>query len=173
MNHLEAARSWLAQDPDPKTRAELEDLITKQNLAELENRFSTTLQFGTAGLRGELGAGPNRMNRVVVARAAMAIAKFLKNNLATYQTKDSELLVVIGYDGRENSEVFAKDSAGIISAQGIRVVLFDSMVPTPVAAFTGKKLGASATIIVTASHNPPRDNGYKVYLGGPNGGSQL
>ncbi|MDA8549482.1 phospho-sugar mutase [Aquiluna sp.] len=173
MNHLEAARSWLAQDPDPKTRAELEELIAEQNLAELENRFSTTLQFGTAGLRGELGAGRNRMNRVVVARAAMAIAKFLRNNLATYQTKDSELLVVIGYDGRENSEVFAKDSAGIISAQGIRVVLFDSMVPTPVAAFTGKRLGASATIIVTASHNPPRDNGYKVYLGGPNGGSQL
>jgi phosphomannomutase len=101
------------------------------------------------------------------------LQRFLKNNLATYQTKDSELLVVIGYDGRENSEVFAKDSAGIISAQGIRVVLFDSMVPTPVAAFTGKRLGASATIIVTASHNPPRDNGYKVYLGGPNGGSQL
>src|SRR6056300_213665 len=173
MNHLEAAKSWLAQDPDPKTKAELEQLIAEQNLAELEARFSTTLQFGTAGLRGELGAGPNRMNRIVVARAAMAIAKFLKNNLATYQTKDSELLVVIGYDGLENSELFAKDSAGIISAQGIPVVLFDSMVPTPVAAFTGKRLGASATIMVTASHNPPRDNGYKVYLGGPNGGSQL
>ena len=173
MDQLEAARSWLAQDPDPKTRAELEALIAEQNHTELENRFSTTLQFGTAGLRGELGAGPNRMNRVVVARAALAIANFLKNNMATYQTKESELLVVIGYDGRENSEVFAKDSAGIISAQGIRVLLFDSMVPTPVAAFTGKRLDASATIIVTASHNPPRDNGYKVYLGGPNGGSQL
>ena len=89
MDQLEAARSWLAQDPDPKTRAELEALIAEQNHTELENRFSTTLQFGTAGLRGELGAGPNRMNRVVVARAALAIANFLKNNMATYQTKES------------------------------------------------------------------------------------
>ncbi len=167
------AKAWLDQDPDPKTRAELEQLIQREDLAELESRFSSTLQFGTAGLRGELGAGPNRMNRVVVARAALAIARFLKENRQTYQTPDSELLVVIGYDGRENSEVFAKDSAGIISAQGINVKLFDSMVPTPVAAYTGKSLGASATIMVTASHNPPRDNGYKVYLGGPNGCSQL
>lgn len=173
MNFLDAANSWLAQDPDPKTRAELEALIAQGDQLELESRFSSTLQFGTAGLRGELGAGPNRMNRIVVARAALAIARFLKANKPTYQTESSELLVVIGYDGRENSEVFAKDSASIISAQGIRAVLFDSMVPTPVAAFTGKRLGASATIIVTASHNPPRDNGYKVYLGGPNGCSQL
>ncbi|MEK9986897.1 MAG: phospho-sugar mutase, partial [Aquiluna sp.] len=167
------AKAWLDQDPDPKTRTELEQLLQREDLAELESRFSSTLQFGTAGLRGELGAGPNRMNRVVVARAALAIARFLKENRQTYQTPDSELLVVIGYDGRENSEVFAKDSAGIISAQGINVKLFDSMVPTPVAAFTGKSLSASATIMVTASHNPPRDNGYKVYLGGPNGCSQL
>ena len=173
MKLIPDAKAWLDQDPDPKTRAELEQLIKKEDLAELENRFSSTLQFGTAGLRGELGAGPNRMNRVVVARAALAIARFLKENRQTYKTPDSELLVVIGYDGRENSEVFAKDSAGIISAQGINVKLFDSMVPTPVAAFTGKSLGASATIMVTASHNPPRDNGYKVYLGGPNGCSQL
>ena len=173
MKLIPEAKAWLDQDPDPKTRSELEQLIKEEDLAELESRFSSTLQFGTAGLRGELGAGPNRMNRVVVARAAFAIARFLKENRGTYQTPDSELLVVIGYDGRENSEVFAKDSAGIISAQGIHVLLFDSMVPTPVAAFTGKRLEASATIMVTASHNPPRDNGYKVYLGGPNGCSQL
>ena len=173
MSMLQDAREWLAQDPDPKTRAELEDLISLGATAELESRFSSTLQFGTAGLRGELGAGPNRMNRVVVARAALAIARFLKTNSETYQTPTKELVVVIGYDGRENSEIFAKDSAGIISAQGIKVLLFDSVVPTPVAAFTGKRLGASATIIVTASHNPPKDNGYKVYLGGPNGCSQL
>lgn len=173
MKLIPEAKAWLDQDPDPKTRSELEQLIKEEDLAELESRFSSTLQFGTAGLRGELGAGPNRMNRVVVARAAFAIARFLKENRGTYQTPHSELLVVIGYDGRENSEVFAKDSAGIISAQGIRVMLFDSMVPTPVAAFTGKSLEASATIMVTASHNPPRDNGYKVYLGGPNGCSQL
>ena len=173
MSILQEAHQWLTQDPDPKTRAELEELIEHGDTAQLESRFSSTLQFGTAGLRGELGAGPNRMNRVVVARAALAIARFLKTNSKTYQTPEEELVVVIGYDGRENSEVFAKDSAGIISAQGIRVLLFDSMVPTPVAAFTGKQLSASATIVVTASHNPPRDNGYKVYLGGPNGCSQL
>jgi phosphomannomutase len=173
MSILQDAHQWLTQDPDPKTRAELEELIELGDTSQLESRFSSTLQFGTAGLRGELGAGPNRMNRVVVARAALAIARFLKNNSKTYQTPEKELVVVIGYDGRENSEVFAKDSAGIISAQGIRVLLFDSMVPTPVAAFTGRQLSASATIVVTASHNPPRDNGYKVYLGGPNGCSQL
>ena len=173
MSFVSEAKAWLDQDPDPKTRAELEELLAEGNLSELKSRFEATLQFGTAGLRGELGAGPNRMNRIVVARAALAIARFLKFNRDTYQTPNSELLVVIGFDGRENSEVFAKDSAGIISAQGIRVKLFESMVPTPVAAFTGKSLRASATIMVTASHNPPRDNGYKVYLGGPNGSSQL
>ena len=173
MSIFQDAQQWLAQDPDPKTRGELESLLESGDLAQIESRFASTLQFGTAGLRGELGAGPNRMNRVVVARAALAIAKFLNANSKTYQTPDEELVVVIGYDGRENSEIFAKDSAGIISAQGIRVLLFDSMVPTPVAAFTGKQLNASATIVVTASHNPPRDNGYKVYLGGPNGCSQL
>lgn len=173
MSFLETAQDWLSQDPDPKTRTELEGLIAKGDEAALESRFSATLQFGTAGLRGELGAGPNRMNRVVVARAALAIARFLRANESTYKNERAELLVVIGYDGRENSEIFAKDSAEIISAQGLRVLLFDSMVPTPVAAFTGKQLEASATIMVTASHNPPRDNGYKVYLGGPTGGSQL
>ena len=173
MSYLAAAQSWLSQDPDPKTRAELEALIDAGDTAAIDSRFAYALQFGTAGLRGELGAGPNRMNRVVVARAALAIARFLKASGDTYHSNDAEHLVVIGYDGRENSEVFAKDSAGIISAQGIRVILFDFMVPTPVAAFAGRSMNASATIVVTASHNPPRDNGYKVYLGGPNGCSQL
>lgn len=173
MNYLEAAKAWLSQDPDPQTRAELKALIEGNDDAALESRFATRLEFGTAGLRGELGAGPNRMNRVVVAQAALAIARFLLANKSQFQDPHGELSVVIGYDGRINSDVFAKDSARIFAAQGIRARLFDSKVPTPVACFTGAKLGASATIVVTASHNPPRDNGYKVYLGGPLFGSQL
>ncbi len=170
---INQAQAWLDQDPDPHTKAELAALIESNDVDALASRFDSRLQFGTAGLRGELGAGPNRMNRVVVAQAALAIAKFLKENKDTYRNPAGDLSVVIGFDGRVNSDVFAKDSAQILSAAGIKVALFDNAVPTPVAAFTGKKSLASATIVVTASHNPPMDNGYKVYLGGPNGGSQL
>ncbi|MEY5146320.1 MAG: hypothetical protein RL224_634, partial [Actinomycetota bacterium] len=173
MTLLDSARAWAAQDPDAKTKAELEKLIQDGNLDELENRFSQLLQFGTAGLRGELGAGPNRMNRVVVSYAALAIARFLNANKVEYQNEAGELSVVIGYDGRENSDIFAKDTAEILAANGCRALLFNRPVPTPVAAFTGHRLKSAATIVVTASHNPPRDNGYKVYLGGKNGGSQL
>lgn len=173
MNFLEQASAWAKADPDLETRAELEDLIASANLDELEARFSSRLQFGTAGLRGELGAGPNRMNRVVVARTALAISRFLNQNKSRYLNPDGDLSVVIGFDGRKNSDVFAKDSAQIFSAAGIQTMLFDQNVPTPVAAFTGRRLRSSATIVVTASHNPPRDNGYKVYLGGKNGQSQL
>ncbi|MEY4434778.1 MAG: hypothetical protein RIR16_818 [Actinomycetota bacterium] len=164
---LSAARAWLSQDPDPETRAELEKLIEQHDAAELEDRFGSRLGFGTAGLRGELGAGPNRMNRVLVAQAAAGIAKYLLNQ------GDQHPTVVIGYDGRKNSAIFARDSAEIMAGFGLKVRLFDSAVPTPVLAFAGKKLGTSAAIMVTASHNPPRDNGYKVYLGGQWGGSQI
>jgi len=173
MSVIESARAWLAQDPDAKTRAELEKLIETNDLPALEERFSQLIQFGTAGLRGELGAGPKRMNRIVVSYAALAIARFLRQERQAYQDENGELSVVIGYDGRENSEIFALDTAEILAANGCVAKLFDQPVATPVAAFTGKRLGASATIVVTASHNPPRDNGYKVYLGGENGGSQL
>ena len=173
MELIALANNWLAQDPDPLTRLELEELIEAGDAAGLESRFSTRLQFGTAGLRGELGAGPNRMNRIVVAQAAFAIARFLTANRNDYLDKNGELSVVVGYDGRVNSDIFAQDSAEIFAGAGIRTRLFDSAVPTPVAAFTGKRFHASATVIVTASHNPPRDNGYKVYLGGQNGCSQL
>lgn len=173
MDLVALANNWLSQDPDPVTRLELEKLIAVNDEAGLASRFSTRLQFGTAGLRGELGAGPNRMNRIVVAQAAYAIARFLTSNKTDYLDKNGELSVVVGYDGRVNSDIFARDSAEIFAGAGIRTRLFDSAVPTPVAAFTGKRFGASATVIVTASHNPPRDNGYKVYLGGDNGCSQL
>lgn len=173
MELVALANEWLAQDPDPLTRLELEKLIEAGDEAGLASRFSTRLQFGTAGLRGELGAGPNRMNRIVVAQAAFAIARFLTANRSDYLDQNGELSVVVGYDGRVNSDIFAQDSAEIFAGAGIRTRLFDSAVPTPVAAFTGKRFHASATVIVTASHNPPRDNGYKVYLGGENGCSQL
>lgn len=173
MDFKQLALDWLNQDPDPQTRAELQAILDENNLEELRSRFSTRLEFGTAGLRGELGAGPNRMNRIVVAQAALAIARFLESNRAEFLDPTGELSVVIGYDGRINSDIFALDSARIFAAQGIKAKLFDSKVPTPVACFTGARLGSSATIVVTASHNPPRDNGYKVYLGGDLFGSQL
>lgn len=173
MTLLQLANNWLKQDPDPETRAELEALIETNDLPQLQSRFGSRLEFGTAGLRGELGAGPNRMNRVVVGQAAYAIAKFLQANQNEYQDPTGQLSAVIGYDGRINSDVFARDTAEIFSAAGIRAQLFDRAVPTPVACFTGARLRASVTIVVTASHNPPRDNGYKVYLGGPLFGSQL
>lgn len=165
--YLTAAEAWLAQDPDAQTREELQKLIEAKDYAALAERFETRLSFGTAGLRGELGAGPNRMNRVLVAQAAAGIGNYLKGQGEAHPS------IVIGYDGRLNSDVFASDSAEILAGLGLKVFLFDSVVPTPVLAFAGKHLNTSAAIMVTASHNPPRDNGYKVYLGGNNGGSQI
>lgn len=164
---LEAALAWANQDPDDETRAELNALIEDKDFASLRDRMGGRLDFGTAGLRGELGAGPNRMNRVLVAQAAAGIRDYVLENFST------EKSVVIGFDGRINSAIFARDSAEIFAAAGIQTMLFDGVVPTPVLAFAGKALNTSAAIMVTASHNPPRDNGYKVYLGGSNGGSQI
>jgi phosphomannomutase len=165
---LAQAKAWLAQDPDPETRAELAALIAAENEPELQSRFGARLAFGTAGLRGELGAGPNRMNRVLVGQAALGLAMYLIEHAT-----DEQPSVVIGFDGRKNSDIFARDSAEIISAWGIRVLLFETLVPTPLLAFALRHLGLSAGVMVTASHNPPNDNGYKVYLGGANGGSQI
>ena len=173
MDLFATAASWLSQDPDPETRTELQQLIDSKDSAALHSRFAERLEFGTAGLRGELGAGPNRMNQVVVAQTALGIARFLIKNRSEYVDANGELSVVIGYDGRINSEVFGRLSAEIFAAAGLKAMLFDQKVPTPVGAFTGKRLGASAAIVVTASHNPPRDNGYKVYLGGKTANSQL
>jgi phosphomannomutase len=173
MNYFQRAQSWLLQDPDPVTKAELQALIAASDEAGLKARFESRLEFGTAGLRGELGAGPNRMNQVVVGQTALAIAEFLLANRSSYLDPKGELSVVIGYDGRVNSDVFAKLSAEVFAGKGLTALLFDQMVATPVAAFTGRARRSSATIVVTASHNPPRDNGYKVYLGGQNGNSQL
>jgi phosphomannomutase len=153
---IQQARSWIEQDPDTETVAELEKLISEGDEAGLADRFGQRIGFGTAGLRGLLGAGPNRMNRVLVAQAAAGISKYLKENF-------DDPSVVIGYDARKNSDVFAKDSAQIFAGFGIRAFLFPELAATPLVAYAVRSLGASAGVMVTASHNPPGDNGYKVY----------
>ena len=167
--------NWLAQDPDPETAAELSKLLEASQAgdavaqAEIADRFSTRLSFGTAGLRGAIAAGPNRMNRVVVIQAAAGLALYLLANAPAGKTPS----VVIGFDGRKNSEVFARDTAEIMSGFGIEALLMPRMLPTPVLAFSVRELNASAGVMVTASHNPAADNGYKVYLGGKDHGSQI
>ncbi len=160
----EYVASWVLQDPDPVTKAQLSDLLnlaqTDQSaLAELQDAFSAPLEFGTAGLRGALGAGPNRMNRVTVLQAASGLAQYLVQQGFVGQK------VVIGFDARYNSEVFAKDTALVMSGAGLQPIVFSHVVPTPVLAFAIRQQGACAGVMVTASHNPPQDNGYKVYLG--------
>ncbi|MEU6777945.1 phospho-sugar mutase [Nonomuraea angiospora] len=155
-----AAREWLAQDPDPETCDELSRLLDGGDLEALRDRFGAKLEFGTAGLRGELGAGPNRMNRVTVMRAAAGLARVLGPGKH----------VVIGYDARHKSDVFARDTAAVLTGAGLHASLLPGPLPTPVLAFAVRHLDADAGVTVTASHNPPRDNGYKVYWGD---GSQI
>jgi phosphomannomutase len=164
------ARAWAADDPDPTTRAELEALLEQGDAAELADRFDGTLEFGTAGLRGELGAGSNRMNRVVVSRAAAGLAAYLNEQDLGQRGAGRDAAVVIGYDARHNSDVFARDTAEVMTGAGVRALVLPRPLPTPVLAFAIRELGCAAGVMVTASHNPPRDNGYKVYLGD---GSQI
>ena len=166
----ERIAAWRDQDPDPATVAALDDLVDRADagdgeaVAELESAFSGPLTFGTAGLRGALGPGPGRMNRVVVGQAAAGLAQYLLD--AGHEGGR----VIVGYDARYNSEVFARDTAEILAGAGLMPMLCSRALPTPVAVFGIRQFGCVAAVVVTASHNPPQDNGYKVYLGD---GSQI
>lgn len=157
---------WLQRDPDPTTRDELQSLVDNSNWTEIEQRFSSRLQFGTAGLRGEVGAGPNRMNRLVIQETALGLGQYLLESNPNAASDG----IIIGYDGRLLSKQFAHDTASVMTALGIKVYLSHIFSPTPTIAFGITKLKTAAGVVVTASHNPPQDNGFKVYW---NNGAQI
>jgi phosphomannomutase len=157
------AAAWLEADPDETTRNELTGILSRKDGDELLERFGQALTFGTAGLRGLLGAGPNRMNRAVVIRTSLGLVRTLLAEVPRARERG----IVIGYDARYNSEVFARDAAGVFAAAGVKVLWFDDVATTPLTAFAVARLGAAGGVMVTASHNPADYNGYKVY--GPSG----
>lgn len=152
-----AVLDWIEGDPDPATRAELESLLDREDEAALAERMGGTLAFGTAGIRGAVGAGPNRMNRAVVIRTSRGLADYLASS------RPASGAVVVGFDGRLSSRAFAEDTVGVLAGAGIPVHYFPEAAPTPLVAYAARVLGAAAAVVVTASHNPPQDNGYKVY----------
>lgn len=155
---LEEIADWIQEDPDPATQEQLRELLRTENEPELRSCFSGFLEFGTAGLRGPIGPGPSRMNRAVVTKTAAGLARYMKRNHLTS--------VVIGRDARYGSEDFTRDTAEIMMGAGFTVFVLPRPLPTPVLAFAVRNLKCDVGIMVTASHNPPQDNGYKVYLGG-------
>ena len=157
------AASWLDGDPDEATRAELTGILGRRDRDELVERFSESLTFGTAGLRGLLGAGPNRMNRAVVIRTSLGLVRTILAEVP----RAAERGIVIGYDARHYSDVFARDAAEVFAAARVKVHWFEETATTPLTAFAVAYLGAAAGVMVTASHNPAAYNGYKAY--GPNG----
>jgi len=156
-----AVEQWAAHDPDASTQAEAHQLLAANDWPALDDRFATSLEFGTAGLRGLLGAGPNRMNRAVVRRTSAGLARYLVKHAPKAQQRG----VVVGRDGRTMSDEFARDVAEVFCAEGFVVHAFQRVGPTPLTAFALLKLDAAAAVMVTASHNPPEYNGYKVYWG--------
>jgi phosphomannomutase len=156
---LTAVRTWLRDDPDAADRAELEHLLDAADETALVVRFGPLLRFGTAGIRGPMRAGPSGMNTATVARTAAGLAGFLPLGAS----------VVVGYDGRHRSPAFARTCAEVLVGAGCDARLIENPVPTPLLAFAVRHLGADAGVMITASHNPPADNGLKLYLGGPAG----
>ncbi len=156
---MEKVTQWLQRDPDPRTREELQYLIDEKMIDELESRFSSRLEFGTAGLRGKVGCGPNRMNRLVIQETAAGLGHYLIAQITDARQRG----VVIGYDGRPDSKQFAHDTASVLTALGIKVYLTYQVAATPIVAFGVKHFNAAAAVVVTASHNPPEYNGFKVY----------
>ncbi|QYJ96471.1 phospho-sugar mutase [Shewanella alkalitolerans] len=154
-------KHWLSLDSDAKSRAEIQALVEQGAQEELAARFAGRLTFGTAGIRGVVGAGPMRMNRLVVQQTSKGVAEYLKAQVENAVSRG----VVIGYDGRHDSKQFAEDAASVLTASGFKVFLTSKVAPTPLVAFGVLHLGAAAGIVVTASHNPPQYNGYKVYWG--------
>jgi phosphomannomutase len=151
-------QAWIADDPDPITASQLQQWLDSNNEAELRTSFNGFLQFGTAGLRGPNRPGPSGMNRAVVGRTAAGIVAYMKEH--------NLISVVIGRDARYGSEDYTSETAEIMSGAGMKVFVLPRPLPTPVLAFATNELGCDVGIMVTASHNPPQDNGYKVYLGG-------
>jgi phosphomannomutase len=147
------ADAWLRADPDPETRAELAAVLDRGDAEGLVQLFDGHLSFGTAGLRAPMGPGPRRMNRLVVRRTTAGLLAALPSGAR----------VVIGYDARKNSDVFARDAARVVAAAGGRAYVWPCPVPTPLVAFAVRMLGADAGVVCTASHNPASDNGFKVY----------
>ncbi|CAH7070861.1 Phosphoglucomutase [Vibrio chagasii] len=156
---MQDAMNWLARDPDPRTREELQYLIDEGVHDELEDRFTQRLEFGTAGLRGKVGCGPNRMNRLVIQETATGLGHYLIEHVANATMRG----VVVGYDGRLDSKQFAIDTASVLTALGIKVYLTSNVAATPIVAFGIEHFNAAAAVVVTASHNPPEYNGFKVY----------
>lgn len=153
------AREWLDDDIDEQSRVELRGLIERGAHDELRERFRGPLEFGTAGLRGTLGAGETRMNRAVVIRTTAGLARFLLNTIPDAKARG----VVLGRDARRGSAEFLADAAAVLAGHGIRAHVFDGIVPTPLVSYAVRVLGAAAGVMITASHNPPEYNGYKVY----------